>query len=144
MAGVPDDWGFSMVPDGFDGFGDEFLHGDAYFVGAYVEPWTGEERRGFVDDVFDDGESALALHGGSHGFGEGFAVAGHVDFRDDMDVEPGAVVDEVAQFVPGVVLPGPPGGPVVFGVGELRVFVDLDAPGRVVREVEVQGIDFVA
>lgn len=144
VAGVPDDGGFSMAPDGFDSFGDEFRHGDAYFVGADMEPRTGEERRGFFDDVFDDFKAAFALHGGAHGFGEGFAVAGHVDFRDDLDVEPGAVVDDVAQFVPGVVLAGSAGGPVVFGAGELRVFVALDAPGRVVREVEVKGVDFVA
>lgn len=106
-------------------------------------PRAGEEGCGFVDDVFDDGKAVLALHGGAHGFGEGFAVAGHVDFRNDLDVEPGAVGDEVAQFVLGVVFAWSPGGPVVFGVGELRVFVDLDSPGRVVREVEVKGVDFV-
>ncbi len=144
MAGVPDDWGFSMAPDGFDGFGDEFRHGDVYFVGADVEPGSGEEGGRFVDDVFDAGKAAFALHGGTHGFGEGLAVAGHVDFRDDLDVEQGAVGDEVAQFVFGVVFAGQPGGPVVFGVGELRVFVALDAPCRVVREVEVEGVYFVA
>lgn len=32
VTGVPDDRCFSVVSDGFDGFGDEFRHGDAYFV----------------------------------------------------------------------------------------------------------------
>ncbi len=81
----------------------------------------------------------------------GLRVAGHFHFRDHLDVAFGRVRHDVADLRLGVEaavfrrfrLRGGGGRAAASYAREARVFADFDAPALVVREVPVEGVEFV-
>ena len=82
-------------------------------------------------------------------------VAWQVDFRDDVDMTLGGILDEVAELVLGIkatmadgvvdlsVMPDDSTVAVGANLSQFRVLLDFDAPALVLTEVEVELVHVV-
>lgn len=76
----------------------KILHRNVHLVGPHVKKPSWKQGNGLVHDILQYGNALLRLHAGLHGLGERLAVPRHVDLRNHLDIQPGAIIRQVLQL----------------------------------------------
>ena len=77
----------------------KILHGNMHLVGPHMEIPPGKKGNNLVQHLLQYGNAFLRLHAGLHGLGERLAVPRHVDLRNHLDIQPGAIIHQLLQLL---------------------------------------------
>lgn len=121
--------------------------GDVYLVGTDMKP--GAERSGYLLEKLLEaiGKHLLALfgvHGKAERVGEVAGVTGHVNLRHNHHPSLTGITDERPYLLVGVELAFVASLTLVAGVVELWIAAALDTPGRMVGEMPMEEVEFIA
>jgi len=123
---------------------DKILHGNVRLVGSHVEKPPGKQGNGLVHDILQYGNTLLRLHAGLHGPGKRLAVSRHVNLRNHLDIQPGAIIRQILQLSLCIKPPREPGLPMKSPIRQGRILLHFQPPCGIIRQMKMQRINLIA